>query len=92
MKSVNRIISTHPDREQMILLAALSVLWLKPQDERARELIARYREKSFPLEALRETALQLYLVAGFQASLEAAFQIHEVCGEGLPSQANTSET
>ncbi len=33
---------------------------------------------------MRETALQLFLLAGFQASLEAAFQIREEYGAGLP--------
>lgn len=83
--SIDQIINAHPDHEQLILLAGLSVLWLKPQDERARTLIEQYRAKEYPVEALRETALQLYLVAGFQASLEAAFQIKEVYGDGLPS-------
>ncbi|MBU0692383.1 carboxymuconolactone decarboxylase family protein [bacterium] len=85
-QSIQRIIEEHPNREQLILLSALSVLWLKPQEEQAHALIEQYQAKNFPLEALRETALQLYLVAGFQASLEAAFQIKEVYGDGLPAK------
>ncbi len=86
MKALDRLrseIETNPDKEQLILLTALSVLWLKPQDETAHILLELYRDRGFPLEALRETALQLYLVAGFQASLEATSQIKEVFGEGL---------
>lgn len=78
----------HIDDEQLLLLAALSVLWLKPQDAIAKSLVTRYRERGYSIEALRETALQLFLLAGFQASLEAAFMIHEVYGNGLPPHAD----
>ncbi len=82
---VLKLASDHPDREQLIILAALSVLWLEPQNPEARLLLVRYRDRQFAMDALRETALQLFLIAGFQASLEAAFQIKDVFGVGLPS-------
>jgi len=81
---IESLIAEMPEQTQLILLSGLSVLWLKPQQDEARELIARYKERGFDVVALRETALQLFLVAGFQTSLEAAFQIREVYGEGLP--------
>lgn len=74
-----------PDREQLILLAGLSVLWLRPQNPQARDVLNRYRDRDFAVAALRETALQLLLLAGFQTSLEAAYQIKDVFGAGLPS-------
>ena len=80
---ITELSGKNPEHEHLILLAALSVLWLKPQPPEARLLLARYRDRNFPLDALRETALQLFLIAGFQVSLEAAFQIHEVFGRGL---------
>ncbi|MCB9366635.1 MAG: carboxymuconolactone decarboxylase family protein [Calditrichaeota bacterium] len=77
-----------PENEQLLLLCALSVLWLKPQEPLARELVARYKQESYSIESLREAALQLFLLAGFQTSLEAAFMIQEVYGSGLPSHAD----
>jgi 4-carboxymuconolactone decarboxylase len=88
MTSAERILALadeRPDSAPLIFLAALSVLWLHPQDPAARSLLERYRDRGYSIDALRETALQLFLLAGFQASLEAAFQIHEVYGEGLPA-------
>ncbi|MBK8130589.1 MAG: carboxymuconolactone decarboxylase family protein [bacterium] len=82
------LIETHAEQEQLLLLAALSVLWLKPQDPLARAIVVRYRERQFSIEALREAALQLFLLAGFQASLEAAFMIHDVYGNGLPAHTD----
>jgi 4-carboxymuconolactone decarboxylase len=87
MNSAERIIALaeeHPADTALIYLAALSILWLKPQDPSARLLLVRYREQNLSIDALRETALQLFLLAGFQASLEAAFQIREEYGTGLP--------
>lgn len=81
-------LNDHPDEEQLLILCALSVLWLKPQDPLAKELVAFYKKKSYPIEALREAALQLFLLAGFQSSLEAAFMIQEVYGGGLPAHAD----
>ncbi|MBK6767136.1 MAG: carboxymuconolactone decarboxylase family protein [bacterium] len=81
-------LETHADDEQLLLLSALSVLWLKPQNPLARELVGRYRERGYSIEALRETALQLFLLAGFQTSLEAAFMIHDVYGNGLPAHVD----
>jgi 4-carboxymuconolactone decarboxylase len=83
-RGVFDIADEHPDRESLILLAALSVLWLIPQNPEARLVLQRYRERKHSLEALRETALQILLLAGFQVSLEAAFQIRDVFGTGLP--------
>jgi 4-carboxymuconolactone decarboxylase len=73
----------HPHYEQLILLSALSGLWLSPQLPEAKLILQRYFEQGYSETALRETALQLFLIAGFQASLEAMFQIREVLGRGL---------
>ncbi len=78
----------HPEDVQLLLLAALSVLWLKPQDQLARQLVVHYKSQGYAIEALREAALQLFLLAGFQSSLEAAFMIHDVYGSGLPSHSD----
>jgi len=75
----------HPEHEQLILLSALSILWLRPQDPQAKILLQRYQACGYPPEALRETALQLFLLAGFQTSLEATFQIRDVFGTGILS-------
>jgi len=83
-----KFLDEHAEQEQLLLLCALSVLWLKPQDPLARELVVLYRERNFSIEALREAALQLFLLAGFQSSLEAAFMIHGVYGNGLPAHAD----
>lgn len=83
--AIFRFLDDHAEAEQLLLLAALSILWLKPQEPLARALVARYRERNYSIEALREAALQLFLLAGFQASLEAAFMIQEVYGNGLPA-------
>ncbi|MBU0509380.1 carboxymuconolactone decarboxylase family protein [bacterium] len=73
-----------PEQEHLILLSALSVLWLSPQNPEAQLILERYRDRCYSFESLREAALQLFLIAGFQTSIEAAFQIREVYGEGLP--------
>jgi len=78
----------HKEQEQLLLLCTLSVLWLKPKDPLAVACVTRYKEKGFPIEALRETALQLFLIAGFPPSLEAAFMIQEIYGSGLPVHAD----
>lgn len=83
------LLNDHPEDEQLLILCALSVLWLKPQDPLAKELVAYYKKKGYPIAALREAALQLFLLAGFQSSLEAAFMIQDVYGSGLP--AHTEE-
>ncbi|MCB1058897.1 MAG: carboxymuconolactone decarboxylase family protein [Calditrichaeota bacterium] len=85
---LTQFLDEHPEQEQLLLLCALSVLWLKPQDPLAKECVARYKERGFSIEALREAALQLFLLAGFQSSLEAAFMIQEVYGNGLPAHEN----
>jgi 4-carboxymuconolactone decarboxylase len=84
-EKIIKFIRTNREQEQLILLSALSVLWLTPQNVDARRLIVHYREKDFQVDALREAALQLFLVAGFQASVEAAFLIKDVYGDGMPS-------
>ena len=75
----------YPQYEQLILLSALSGLWLAPPDPESQTLLQRYFAQGYSQTALRETALQLFLVAGFQASLEAMFQIRDVLGHGLPA-------
>jgi 4-carboxymuconolactone decarboxylase len=80
-----QFIRANREQEQLILLSSLSILWLTPQNVDARRLIVHYHEKDFPVDALREAALQLFLVAGFQASVEAAFMIKDIYGDGMPS-------
>lgn len=77
----------HKEQEHLLLLCALAVLWLKPQDPLAKECVVRYKDRGYSIEALREAALQLFLLAGFQSSLEAAFMIQEVYGNGLPAHS-----
>ena len=86
------LIKQHPGHEQLILLSALSVAWLEPQNPAAAQLIQHYRERGFEFSALRETALQLFLLAGFQTSLEAAFQIHAIYGHGLDHEDFTENS
>jgi alkylhydroperoxidase/carboxymuconolactone decarboxylase family protein YurZ len=81
-------LNDHPEQEQLLLLCALSVLWLKPQDPLAKACVTCYKDRGYSIEALREAALQLFLLAGFQASLEAAFMIQEIYGNGLPAHEN----
>ena len=78
-----RLTEQHTEHEQLLLLTGLSIAWLEPQSPAAATLILRYRERGFEFSALRETALQLFLLAGFQTSLEAAFQIETIYGHGL---------
>jgi len=80
LKHIERLLVRHPDDAEMILLSALSVCWLTPQNPLAAELLGMWQRRQLPMEALREAALQLFLVAGFQVSLEAFFQIQEVLG------------
>lgn len=82
---VLKLAAEHPDHELLILLAGLSVMWLKPQNPEAVKLLQRCQTGGYPPIALRETALQLFLLAGFQTSLEAMFQIRDVLGIELPS-------
>lgn len=84
--AITELAAGDADREQLLLLSALSVCWLRPQSPAARELLEDYRRRGLAVAALREAALQLFLLAGFQASLEAAFQIREVFGSGLPPE------
>ncbi len=74
------LIEQHPQHEPLLLLSALSAAWLEPQSPDAAMLIEVYRRRRHPLEALREASLQLFLLAGFQTSLEAAFQIEDIYG------------
>lgn len=69
------------DHEELICLAALSVMWLRPQDPEAKLLLEFCKERKHSIHAIREAALQLFLLAGFQASLEAFFQIRDVFRE-----------
>jgi alkylhydroperoxidase/carboxymuconolactone decarboxylase family protein YurZ len=88
MNSAERILALtqgYPEHEQLIFLTALSVMWLEPQNPESQRLLEVYKERKHDLVALRETALQLSILAGFQTALEAAFQIHDVYGNGLPA-------
>jgi 4-carboxymuconolactone decarboxylase len=75
----------HHDREPLIMLSAISILWLKPQNPDAQRLIEAYHQKGYSREMLYEVALQLFLIAGFQASLEAVFQLEAVLGPHQPT-------
>jgi alkylhydroperoxidase/carboxymuconolactone decarboxylase family protein YurZ len=79
---------TQPECEPFILLCSLSLLWCSPPSEESRVLLERYRTAGYDPLMLRETMLQLFLLAGFQASLEAAFQIADVYGS-LPHADET---
>ena len=85
LKYLEDLRAKYPEEEELILLGALSVCWLRPQNPSAAELLKRWQERQFSMEPLREAALQLFLVAGFQVSLEAFFQIDEVFAGSLPS-------
>lgn len=94
MRTADRAISAaaqHPESETLIYLTALSAMWLTPQNPEAKRLLEHYRERGLDKVALREAALQLLLLAGFQTSLEAFFQIHEVFGETLTGDARELE-
>jgi alkylhydroperoxidase/carboxymuconolactone decarboxylase family protein YurZ len=94
MRTADRAIraaAERPDYETLILLTALSAMWLMPQNPEAKRLLEHYRDRELDKEALREAALQLLLLAGFQTSLEAFFQIHEVFGETLTGDARELE-
>ena len=80
LKHIERLLDRHPEDAEMLLLSALSVCWLTPQNPLAAELLGMWQQRQLPMDALREAALQLFLVAGFQVSLEAFFQIQEVLG------------
>ncbi len=82
-ESVLRFAEDHSAMKPLILLAALSILWQKPQNPEAAKLLSYYRSAGFDRIALRETALQLFILSGFQTSLEAFFQIREVYGETI---------
>jgi len=73
----------HTEHQLLILLVGLSIAWLEPQNPDAAKLLAHYKTQQYSFSALREAALQLFLLAGFQASLEAAFQTEQVFGHGL---------
>jgi 4-carboxymuconolactone decarboxylase len=85
------IAAEHPDYEPLIFLCALSALWLKPQSPEAATILQRYLARGYSKDALRETALQLFLMAGFQASLEAMFQIRGILGESLPASVEAPD-
>lgn len=86
------LIEKHPEHEQLLLLATLSAAWLEPQSPDAALLIEYYRRRNHPLEALREASLQIFLLAGFQTSLEAAFQIEDVYGAEVNRREDKSES
>jgi 4-carboxymuconolactone decarboxylase len=80
LEHVQRLLDQHPEDAEMILLSALSVCWLEPQSPLAADLLKIWQQKQLPMKALREAALQLFLISGFQVSLEAFHQIQEVLG------------
>lgn len=85
LKHVDTLLNKYPEEDMLILLGCLSACWLKPQNPQAAELLRRWRTQELPMEPLREAALQLFLVAGFQTSLEAFFQIEDVLHVNLAS-------
>jgi alkylhydroperoxidase/carboxymuconolactone decarboxylase family protein YurZ len=89
LKRVNEMLAQHPDDAELILLGALSVCWLQPQDPQAAELLQEWQRRGLSLAALREAALQLFLVAGFQVSLEAFFQIEATLDIHLEAESET---
>jgi len=84
-KSIEILLENNPEEAELILLGSLSVCWLQPQNPDAAELLRRYERLNLSMDALREAALQLFLVAGFQVSLEAFFQMEEVLQTKLTS-------
>ncbi len=86
LKPIDGILAQRPEDAELILLGALSVCWLQPQNPHAAVLLQEWQRRRLPLVALREAALQLFLVAGFQVSLEAFFQIEATLGVHLESQ------
>ena len=86
LKYLEELLTKYPEEEELILLGALSVCWLQPQNPAAAELLKAWQQRQLSMEPLREAALQLFLVAGFQVSLEAFFQIEEIC-QSIPSSA-----
>ena len=82
------LIARHPEHEPLLFLTAISAAWLLPQNPTAKKLIEDYRQHGHSLEALREASLQLFLLAGFQTSLEAAFQIESIYGTEASSHVN----
>lgn len=97
VESVISLCEKHPEHRQLLLLSAISVSWLEPQNPAAAELIRHYRKSDYSFSALRESALQMFLLAGFQTSLEAAFQIEEIYkhnltdDDGTPSELNAAQ-
>ncbi|MFH1010190.1 MAG: carboxymuconolactone decarboxylase family protein [bacterium] len=85
MKPIRDLLAQHPDDAEMIFLGALSVCWLQVQNPLAAELLREWHRRQLPMGPLREAALQLFLVAGFQVSLEAFFQMEAVLGLRLES-------
>ena len=86
IQRVEELLVKHPNDAELILLAAVSVCWLQSGDPRATDLLREWQRRALSIVALREAALQIFLVAGFQVSLEAFFQIEEVC-QSTPANA-----
>lgn len=94
MKTAEHVIAharEHRDHEELICLAALSVLWLSPQEPEAKNLLLFCKERKHSTDGIREAALQLFLLAGFQTSLEAFFQIRDVYHESFPGDPRELE-
>ncbi|MBU1937570.1 carboxymuconolactone decarboxylase family protein [bacterium] len=85
LESIEILLENNPEEAELILLGTLSVCWLQPQNPDAAELLRHYERLNLSMDALREAALQLFLVAGFQVSLEAFFQMEDVLQTKLTS-------
>jgi hypothetical protein len=85
LESIEILLEKNHSEAELILLGSLSVCWLKPQHPDAAELLRHYKRLELSMDSLREAALQLFLVAGFQVSLEAFFQMEDVLHARLTS-------
>jgi 4-carboxymuconolactone decarboxylase len=92
IRRIEELLAKHPDDAELILLGGISVCWLRPGHPHAADLLRECQRRELSMDALREAALQMFLVAGFQVSLEAFFQIEEVCQSTPESACEEIET
>ncbi len=92
IRRIEELLARHPDDAELILLGAISVCWLRSGDPHATDLLREWQRRALSMDALREAALQMFLVAGFQVSLEAFFQIEEICQSTPASACEEIET
>ncbi len=85
LESLEILLEKNPTEAELILLGSLSVCWLKAKNPDAAELLRHYERLELSMNSLLEAALQLFLVAGFQVSLEAFFQMEDVLQARLTS-------